>query len=87
MNNGSEKAQEAWKDLASLAATVEPQARDRAGFLAECRSGRLDGVSVAYRTFESIQTTGRIDEELVAALQQIGLRFIAQHGMPASLGV
>lgn len=34
----------------------------------------------AYRTFESVKITGRIDEELVASLPD-SLKFIAHNGM------
>jgi hypothetical protein len=54
-------------------------AKNRAEFLAECRSGRFDGVVAIYRTFPSIDVTGRIDEELVAALPR-SVRFICHNG-------
>lgn len=51
----------------------------RAGFLAACRSGALDGCVVAYRTFSSASTTGPVDAALVAALPA-SLRFICHNG-------
>jgi hypothetical protein len=58
---------------------VEPKSTTRADFIEECKSGALDGVVAAYRTFESVKVTGRIDEELVAALPK-SLKFIAHNG-------
>ena len=55
------------------------QAQNRAEFLEECRSGRLDGVVAVYRTFMSVSKTGRFDEELVAALPA-SLKFICHNG-------
>lgn len=60
-----------------------PAARNREEFIAECRSGALDGVRAAYRIFSSAAVTGLIDEELVQALPQ-SLRFICHNGVFAS---
>jgi glyoxylate reductase len=43
-------------------------------------SGALDGVLVIYRTFESVEITGRFDEELVASLPT-SVKFICHNGM------
>jgi hypothetical protein len=43
-------------------------------------SGALDGVLVIYRTFESVEITGRFDEELVASLPA-SVKFICHNGM------
>jgi glyoxylate reductase len=43
-------------------------------------SGALDGVLVIYRTFESVETTGRFDKELVALLPA-SVKFICHNGM------
>lgn len=51
-------AHEAWQALAETAQIVKPAATNRAEFIAECRSGRLDGVVGAYRTFMSVDITG-----------------------------
>lgn len=56
-----------------------PSARNREEFIAECRSGALDGVRAAYRTFYSAAVTGLIDEELVKELPE-SLRFICHNG-------
>lgn len=52
---------------------------NRAAFLAECATGAFDGALVAYRTFDSVALTGRIDAELLAALPP-SLKFICHNG-------
>lgn len=74
-----ELAHEAWSGISQTADILVPQATDRASFLSECRSGSFDGCVVAYRTFASAATTGRVDNELVAALPS-SLRFICHNG-------
>lgn len=56
-----------------------PTATSRTAFLDECASGAFDGCLVAYRTFESVQTTGRLDAALVAVLPR-SLRFVCHNG-------
>ncbi|MCJ1248439.1 hypothetical protein MMC30_005657 [Trapelia coarctata] len=72
-------ARKEWDDLASLAELVTPKATNRAEFIEECKSGALDGVVAVYRTFPSISTTGRVDEELVEALPK-SLKFVCHNG-------
>ncbi|KAF3766729.1 hypothetical protein M406DRAFT_253974 [Cryphonectria parasitica EP155] len=74
-----ENAHATWAAIGSTADIVVPQSTDRASFLAECRSGAFDGCTVAFRTFESVDVTGRVDAELVAALP-LSLRFICHNG-------
>ncbi|ODA80400.1 hypothetical protein RJ55_03358 [Drechmeria coniospora] len=74
-----EHAQEAWATIADIAHVLEPKATDRQQFLAECRSGIFDGVTVAYRTFGSVSVTGRIDDELLDVLPK-SLRFLCHNG-------
>ncbi|KAF2869954.1 glyoxylate reductase [Massariosphaeria phaeospora] len=74
-----EHAHESWNSLATLAELVSPRACSRAGFLDECKSGELDGIVVIYRTFASVDTTGRFDEELVKVLPET-LKFICHNG-------
>lgn len=62
-----------------MADIVEPRATDRASFLDEARSGAFDGCTVAYRTFESFDITGKVDEEMLSALPQ-SLRYICHNG-------
>ena len=61
-------AQESWKSLSSLGELVRPKSTERADFIEECRSGGLDGVTVAYRTAQSASITGLFDAELINAL-------------------
>jgi D-3-phosphoglycerate dehydrogenase len=72
-------AQKAWDSLSSIAELVTPAATNRADFIEECKSGKLDGVVVAYRTFDSVSITGLIDEELVNVLPK-SLQFLAHCG-------
>ncbi|KAL2809915.1 D-isomer specific 2-hydroxyacid dehydrogenase [Aspergillus granulosus] len=72
-------AHKTWESLSAIAELVTPAATDRAAFIEECKSGKLDGVVVAYRTFESVSITGLIDEELVNALPK-SLQFLAHCG-------
>lgn len=73
-------AHKEWEALSSIAELIEPQARSREEFIAECKNGAFDKVVVAYRTFQSVAITGLVDEELVAALPE-KLKFIAHNGI------
>ncbi|KAL3444060.1 D-isomer specific 2-hydroxyacid dehydrogenase [Aspergillus insuetus] len=72
-------AQKTWDALSSIAELITPAATNRADFIEECKSGKLDGVVVAYRTFDSVSITGLIDEELVSVLPK-SLQFLAHCG-------
>ncbi|KAH8172042.1 d-isomer specific 2-hydroxyacid dehydrogenase, NAD binding domain-containing protein [Sarocladium implicatum] len=74
-----EHAHDAWEAISQLAEVIRPSSTDRESFIAECRSGLLDGTVIAYRTFESFKLTGRFDEELVQALPK-SLRFVCHNG-------
>ncbi|OLN88037.1 putative 2-hydroxyacid dehydrogenase UNK4.10 [Colletotrichum chlorophyti] len=74
-----EHAQDTWSALSQVAEVITPKATNRAEFLAECKSGALDGVVAIYRTFASVRITGRIDADLVAALPST-VRFICHCG-------
>ncbi|KAI1851484.1 hypothetical protein JX265_013231 [Neoarthrinium moseri] len=74
-----EHAHSTWASLSTIADIVTPKATTRAAFQEECASGALDGVTVAYRTFDSNDITGKVDDELVAALPR-SLRFICHNG-------
>jgi len=65
--------------LSSKAEVIEPQAKNRAEFIEECKSGKLDGVVAVYRTFVSVGTTGLIDKELIGVLPE-SVRFMAHNG-------
>ncbi|KAF1944563.1 glyoxylate reductase [Clathrospora elynae] len=74
-----EHAVVSWNSLSSVADVVKPTSRNRSEFLAECKSGVLDDVVVIYRTFESVDLTGRFDEELVSSLPG-SVRFVCHNG-------
>ncbi|KAK6335525.1 hypothetical protein TWF696_002298 [Orbilia brochopaga] len=74
-----EHAHDEWNSLAEFAELVKPASKNREDFIEECRSGALEGVIVAYRTFDSFTITGRIDAELVAVLPK-SLKFICHNG-------
>jgi glyoxylate reductase len=83
-DTSTNSANDSWKSLSSLAELIEPRARCRIDFIAECRSGAFDHVLAIYRTFESVETTGRFDEEVVDALPA-SVRFICHNGKKWSL--
>jgi glyoxylate reductase len=56
-----------------------PTSTDRSGFIAECRTGKFEGVQTIYRTFDSFAATGRIDAELIEVLPR-SLKFICHNG-------
>ena len=68
-----------WAEIGNLADIVKPTSTDRASFLEEARSGAFDGCTVAYRTFESFDITGKVDEQMLSALPQ-SLRFVCHNG-------
>jgi hypothetical protein len=72
-------AEDSWNGLSSLGELVTPEARSRKEFIDECKSGKLDGVLVTYRTFNSVAITGVFDKELVALLPE-SLKFICHNG-------
>ncbi|UKZ81367.1 hypothetical protein TrVFT333_009139 [Trichoderma virens FT-333] len=69
----------AWSTIADIADVIQPKATNRAEFIAECQSGALDGVSVTYRTFDSVNVTGKIDSELLDALPK-SIKFLCHNG-------
>ncbi|PFH61739.1 hypothetical protein XA68_16359 [Ophiocordyceps unilateralis] len=75
-----EHALDAWSTITDMADIVVPKATSREEFLAECQSSsRFDGISVAYRTFDSVSLTGRIDGPLLDALPR-SLKFVCHNG-------
>ncbi|EPS36738.1 hypothetical protein H072_9714 [Dactylellina haptotyla CBS 200.50] len=68
-----------WNALAEFAELITPQSTNREDFIEECKSGSLEGVVVAFRTFASFAITGRIDAELVQVLPK-SLKFICHNG-------
>ena len=79
MVTNSYSAHSAWSEIASIADVVVPKSQNRHEFLEECKSGAFEGIGIAYRTFESVRITGRVDQELVKVLPQ-GLKFICHCG-------
>lgn len=59
---------------------MTPESDNRDDFLKECQSGRFDGVKAAYRAFNSVTITGRIEGEVCEALGKAGLRFLSHNG-------
>ncbi|KAH0542742.1 hypothetical protein FGG08_002881 [Glutinoglossum americanum] len=74
-----EHAHEQWSALGELAELIEPGAKNREDFIEEALSGEFDGVVVTFRTFASIDITGRFDEELIGVLPA-SLKFICHNG-------
>ncbi|KAH7385745.1 glyoxylate reductase [Pyrenochaeta sp. MPI-SDFR-AT-0127] len=74
-----EHATDSWNSLSCLAKLVESRAQNRSEFIDECKSGVLEGTLVIYRTFESVDITGRFDEELVHALPA-SVSFVCHNG-------
>ncbi|KAK3082072.1 hypothetical protein LTS18_005470 [Coniosporium uncinatum] len=68
-----------WESLSSIAELVRPAARSRAEFIEECKAGKLDGVVAAYRTFNSVDVTGRFDEEFVSCFPE-SWKFVCHNG-------
>jgi hypothetical protein len=66
--------------LGELGELIEPQSKSRKEFIEECKSGKLDGILVAFRTFDSIEISGLFDEELVQVLPE-SLKFVCHNGM------
>ena len=72
-------AHEALKHLREIADVIEPKSTNREDFIKECQSGQLDGIFAAMRTFESVNITGLVDEELVKVLPK-SLKFLCHNG-------
>lgn len=73
-------AHDAWATIASIAEVLTPKATNRDEFLQECKSGAFDGASVAYRTFDSVAVTGKIDSEVLNHMPK-SLKFICHNGI------
>ncbi|KAI4248776.1 MAG: hypothetical protein LQ352_005804 [Teloschistes flavicans] len=72
-------AQDEWRALSSLAELREVRDGDRKRFLGDCRSGVHDGILAISRTYDSVELTGRFDQELIDLLPQ-SLKFISHNG-------
>ncbi|KAL6717918.1 glyoxylate reductase [Lecanora helva] len=75
-----QEARDSWSSLASIADLIVSNSNSREEFLEECKSGRLNGIRAAYRTFNSVSITGRIEGEVVEALGKAGLKFLSHNG-------
>lgn len=73
------RAQSAWASISDIADIVTPKSTNRNAFITESSSGAFDGCLAAYRTFQSVEVTGKIDAELLDALPR-SLRFICHMG-------
>ncbi|KAI9782736.1 MAG: hypothetical protein M1839_004724 [Geoglossum umbratile] len=74
-----EHAHKQWDALGDFAELVEPEAKNREDFIEDALSGEFDGAVVAYRTFASVDITGRFDKELISVLPA-SLKFICHNG-------
>jgi D-3-phosphoglycerate dehydrogenase len=72
-------AHETWSALSQHGELIEPKSTNRADFIEECKSGALDGVVAAYRTFPSYSVTGQFDTELCSVLPK-SWRFLSHCG-------
>ncbi|KAL8951467.1 MAG: hypothetical protein Q9222_002568 [Ikaeria aurantiellina] len=72
-------AQPEWNALSSLAELRQIVDGNRERFLDECKSGVHNGILAISRTFDSVELTGRFDQELIDLLPQ-SLKFISHNG-------
>ncbi|MCJ1451632.1 hypothetical protein MMC28_001972 [Mycoblastus sanguinarius] len=75
-----QQAIDSYQSLSSLADLITPTSNNPGDFLKECRSGAFNGVKAAYRTFQSVSITGRIEGEVCQELGKAGLSFLAHNG-------
>ncbi|KAL8997803.1 MAG: hypothetical protein Q9188_006232, partial [Gyalolechia gomerana] len=80
LTDSSDKARAEYGALSSLADLITPKSSNPTDFLKECRAGAFHGTKAVYRTFGSVSITGRIEGEVVEALAEAGVRFIAHNG-------
>lgn len=73
------RAQSAWATISNIADIITPKSTNRNAFITESSSGAFDGCVAAYRTFQSVEVTGKIDAELLDALPR-SFRFICHMG-------
>ncbi|KAK4215292.1 D-isomer specific 2-hydroxyacid dehydrogenase [Rhypophila decipiens] len=74
-----EHAHSSWASIGDIADIVRPRSTEREEFLNEAASGSFSDCIVAYRTFESVSITGKIDDEVLSALSP-SLRYICHNG-------
>ncbi|KAL2043473.1 hypothetical protein N7G274_003780 [Stereocaulon virgatum] len=75
-------AKDAFNSLSAIAELVKPKSTNREDFIKECKSGAFNGVKAAYRTFNSVSITGKIDGEVCEVLGKkgAGLEFLSHNG-------
>ncbi|KND92190.1 putative 2-hydroxyacid dehydrogenase UNK4.10 [Tolypocladium ophioglossoides CBS 100239] len=74
-----DSAHDAWSGIADIAQVLRPEATNRDEFFTECKAGAFDGASVAYRTFDSVAVTGKIDSAVLDVLPK-SLKFLCHNG-------
>ncbi|KAL8782292.1 MAG: hypothetical protein Q9213_005527 [Squamulea squamosa] len=72
-------AEKEWEDLAEIAELRQLKDGHRGQFLEDCQSGVHDGLLAIARTYDSVELTGRFDQELIDLLPQT-LKFISHTG-------
>ena len=76
----SQSAKQSFDSLSSIADLITPKSENPPDFLKECRSGAFSGLRAAYRTFNSVKITGRIEGEVCEELGKTGLKFLSHNG-------
>lgn len=71
-------AKEEWEALSDVAELIELTSKNRQEFLSDL-SGKYSQIVAIYRTFPSVEITGRFDEELAAHVPST-LKYICGHG-------
>ncbi|MCJ1311504.1 hypothetical protein MMC25_005176 [Agyrium rufum] len=74
-----EAAAKDWESLSSIAELTTCKATSREEFIKACKTGGLDGIIAAYRTFQSVKITGLWDEELCSQLPK-SLKYVCHNG-------
>ncbi|KAL8936220.1 MAG: hypothetical protein Q9211_004290, partial [Gyalolechia sp. 1 TL-2023] len=80
LTGSSDKARAEYDALSSLADLVAPKSSNRTEFLEECRAGAFQGTKAVFNTLGGVSITGGIEGEIVEALAEAGVRFIAHNG-------
>ncbi|KAL8842281.1 MAG: hypothetical protein Q9176_002670 [Flavoplaca citrina] len=72
-------AKKEWDRLAEIAELRQLNDGNREQFLSDCNSGVYHGLLAISRTYDSVELTGRFDQELIDLLPQT-LKFISHNG-------
>ncbi|KAL8998522.1 MAG: hypothetical protein Q9169_002465 [Polycauliona sp. 2 TL-2023] len=73
------RAKKEWEELAEMAELRQLNSGNREQFLRDCDSGAYHGILAIARTYDSVELTGRFDQELIDHLPQT-LNFISHNG-------